>query len=462
MCVTWWVSGRNNTNTAWNANSTGCTDSNNFYNSQRCIPFTNLIRRNRGMMTLEGLIDSYHVCRSNKRRSTDSIMYEMHCERNLVRLFHVIQNRSLQPTAYVFIADKPRPREVFASDMDGRITQHYIDQRVRPLLDRRMTKRSFNNRVGYGPDVAVNRFIEDLWEVSEGFTREAWVVYGDLQGFFPNVSLDIVYRKMREVVEEDYNGDDKDDLLYLLLVSIYSFPARHCYRKSPLHKWEDYPCEKSVFSKPDGIGSTLGFLIWQNANNYLLNDFDHKQTDRYGFHYVRYVDDMRWVIRDKDAFLPMMHEIREDLKALHCTLHPKKFRCQRAGARHDFLGKHICRTRVHVSTRVKRNAFETVGKFNRMHARPALVRKFLCSVNSYTGILRGCNERGTVDRLSEEVSRRWLTYVVFDKKRRCFVAKPQYRHKEMLSSRYGLKLNKIIRKGNGNGGKNQRAGAQAA
>ena len=414
------------------------------------------------MMTLEGLIDSYHVCRSNKRRSTDSIMYEIHCERNLVRLSHAIQRRSFRPTAYVFIADKPRPREVFASDMDGRIVQHYIDIRLRPLLDARMTDRSFNNRLGYGPDVAVNRFIGDLWEVSEGFTREAWVVYADIQGFFPNVSLDIVYDKLREVIEKDYAEGDKDDLLYMLMVSIYSFPTKHCYRKSPLHKWESYPRDKSVFSKPEGIGSALGFLIWQNANNYLLNDFDRKHIDRYGFRYVRYVDDMRWVVRNKESFLPMMQEIREDLQKLHCTLHPKKFRCQRTGAKHDFIGKHICRARVHVAYRVRRNAFEAVRRLNRMHARPSLIGMFLSSVNSYMGILRGCNERRTVDRLSEEVSRQWLAYVVFDKKRRCFVARPQYRHKEILASRYGLKLNRITRKGNGNSGKNQRAGAQAA
>lgn len=457
----WWSSGRNNINNSWYANNNGNIDNNNFYNSQRCAPLVNFINRKR-FMTISDAIDTYLVCRSNKRRSSDSIMYEIHYERNLVRLCAAVNDRSLQPTAYVFITMRPRPREVFASDMDGRIAQHYIDQRLRPLLDARMTTRSFNNRVGYGPDVAVNRFIEDLWEVSEGFTREAWVVYGDLQGFFPNVSLDIAYRQIRGVIEEDYHGDDRDDLLYLVLIAIYSFPTKHCYRKSPRHFWEDYPREKSVFSKPDGIGSTLGFLIWQNANNYLLNDFDHRQTDDYGFHYVRYVDDMRWVVQDKEAFLPMMHGIREELEGLHCTLHPRKFRCQRADAKHEFIGRHICCGRVHCSRRVRRNAFEAVRRFNAMHPRPALVEKFLCTMNSYTGLFRNVDEYGTLRRLAEAVSERWYRYVELDGRRMCFVAKAEYRHKELLAMRYGLKINKISRKKRNDKRGNQRTGAQAA
>ena len=38
--VSWWVSGRHSTYTAWNAYGTGCTDGYGFYRSQRCIPFT--------------------------------------------------------------------------------------------------------------------------------------------------------------------------------------------------------------------------------------------------------------------------------------------------------------------------------------------------------------------------------------------------------------------------------------
>ena len=459
---TFWLSGRNNTNTSWVANNIGNIDNNNFYNSQRCCPLANFIDRNRAMMTITDIICTYLVCRSNKRRSDDSIMYEMHFERNLVRLLEVIQSRTLQPTAYVFITMRPRPREVFASDMDGRIAQHYIDQRLRPLLDARMTDRSYNNRLGYGPDVAVNRFIEDLWEVSNGFTREAWVISGDLQGFFPNVSLDIAYSKLREVVEKDYTGDDKDELLYLLFVAIYSFPAKHCYRKSPMHLWEDYPKEKSVFCRPDGIGSTLGFLIWQNANNYLLNDFDHKMTDKYGFHYVRYVDDMRWVVQNKEAFLPMMEEFRQDLADIHCTLHPRKFRCQRADAKHVFIGRHICCSRVHCNARVRRNAFYTVRKFNRMHPCQSLVEKFLCTMNSYTGLFKNIDEYKTLKKLADSESDRWLRYVEFDQKRLCFVASAKYRHKELLAMRYDLKLNKIQRKRNGNKRQNQRTGAAPA
>lgn len=413
-------------------------------------------------MSIEELIHAYMVCRSNKRRTDDSIMYEIRYERNLVRLLSDINSRTLQPTAYSFITLKPRPREVFAADMDTRIVHHYIDIRMRDLISRRLTDRTFNNRIGYGLHAAVNRFIEDLHEVSDGFTSEAWVISADLKAFFPNISQDIVYGKLREVVAEDYHGDNKDDLRYLLQVAIYSNPTRHSYRKSPLHAWEYLPHDKSLYSKPDGTGGALGCLIWQNASNYLLNDFDHMMVDTYGFHYVRYVDDMRWIVNNKDTFLPMMQEFRKHLEDIHCQLHPRKFSCQRATAKHSFVGIHIAMDRIHCNRRVRKNAMKAVCVINRMHPRVSAVGTVLASFNSYTGIFRSMNETGMIIRMNETLSDRWKRYVHLDDRRMCFMANDGFGYKRRLAIRYGISYNKINRKRHGNKKKNQRTGAAPA
>lgn len=123
------------------------------------------------MIDKRDLVDAYKTAPHNKRRSADSVDYELHAERNLSRLYDAICDRSLTPSAYTFVTMKPRPREVFACEMGMRIIHHYIDIRIRPLIEARLTDRTFNNRIGYGPDEAVNQLAEDIFEVSRGFTH---------------------------------------------------------------------------------------------------------------------------------------------------------------------------------------------------------------------------------------------------------------------------------------------------
>lgn len=455
---TWWLCLRNSAANAYYANNTGNVDNTNFYNSQRCAPLSNHVQKDTEM-TLEDAYEAYMACRSSKRRSHDSVMYEVHCERNLMRLVRAVNNRDLTPSFFCFIVRKPRPREVFASDYDTRIAHHHIDMRLRPLLERRMTDRSFNNRIGMGTDAAVNRFMEDICEVTEGFSREAWVIEADLKGYFPNASQDIVYSQLSEAVLEDYAGDDRDELLYLLMRCVFAYPAGRCVRLSPLHEWQDYPADKSVFRKPDGTGAMIGGLLWQNALNYMLDGFDHLMTDTYGFHYVRFVDDMRWVVRDKDAFLPMMHEFRERLGELRCTVHPRKFSCQRATACLGFLGRHLHCGRIHVSRRIVRNA---VAAVRRLRPCPGRVGTFLSTVNSYLGMMKTAGDGYAVERVLEAVPQGWYRYVRYDSGRMCFNALPGCTHAELLARRYKISINKLKRKRHDDNRENQRNRTAAA
>lgn len=135
-------------------------------------------------MDKEKFIEAYYTTRKNKRRSADSVEFELHWERNLVRLMNGLEDHTFTPSAYTFIATRPRPREVFACEMALRVVHHYIDMRIRPLLESEMTDRTFNNRVGYGAIEAVNCVISDIYDVSQGFTKDAWIIKMDLKGYF--------------------------------------------------------------------------------------------------------------------------------------------------------------------------------------------------------------------------------------------------------------------------------------
>ncbi len=391
---------------------------------------------------MEDLYAAYRTARRNKRRSADSVEYELRAEANLCRLLDDINRRTLRPTAYTFVTMKPRPREIFACEMGMRIVHHYLDIRLRPLIEARLTDRTFNNRIGFGQSAAVNRLAADIYEVTQGFTQDAYVVKADIQGYFPNASQDIVFGQLSRLIIDEYEGTDKDDLLYMLQVSVFSYPTHHCYRKSPVTKWENIPPGKSLFAKPDGTGAAIGHLIWQNAMNYYLDGVDHFVTNTLGLHYVRFVDDMVFVVENKAAFLPWMETFRRMLAEYGCTMHPRKFHCQHVSKGVEFIGSVIRGGRIYASNRAIRNAEKAVREFNRC-ARPQKLTEFLASVNSYLGIFKTRDGVARARSLAGRISRKWLGYCTFDEDTVTVTPLPGYGHHDRIRRKYKLKLNRI-------------------
>ncbi len=387
------------------------------------------------------ILEAYHRTRKNKRRSEDSVLFETHWERNLRRLRAGIESRNLQPSAYTFVRWDPRPREIFACNMGQRVAHHYIDIRLRPLIEAELSDRTYNNREGYGPDAATNALISDIYEVSRGFTRDAWILKWDIQGYFPNARQDIVYEQLSSLVEEKYHGEDKDILLYLILVSVFSYPTHHCYRKSPHWKWELIPPDKSLFTKPDGIGGAIGHLIWQNAMNYYLNDLDHWLRDELQIHFGRFVDDSWAVVQNKEAFLALMPEIRRRMAEKGCRLHPKKFYCQHYTKGVEFLGTHIKMDRVYLNNRIARRAARAIQNYNKC-VRVEKLDGFVASINSYLGFCKGRNAYGIARDLVDMIDPKWWEFCHLNMQRLCIEMNEGFTYRERICKKYHLKYKK--------------------
>ena len=397
------------------------------------------------MLELQKAIEAHKSCCRNKKRSEDSVAFEIHKESNLVKLCSDVNNGIFQSIPYTFMAKRPKPREVFAGEMPMRVCHHYIDQRLRPLIEKELTKVTYNNRIGYGQLACIDNVISDIYEVSCGFTRDAWVVSLDLQGYFPNAQQDLVFEQLNDLLQRKYEGEDKDTMLYLLQRSIFSYPTHHCYRKSPLWMWDDYPRNKSLFCKPDGVGGAIGYLIWQNAMNYYLNDYDHWLKDECGLHYTRFVDDQYFVTDNKECLLAMIPEMRKRLAEFGCTLHPRKMYCQHISKGVKILGFVVKMDRVYVGNRIVRNAFNRLHRLNHRVAQ-CHIDEFIASVNSYCGILKHCNGYAILRNFVDAVNPKWWQYVHFNPKRLVFEANDGYKHRERLIKKYHIKLSRKCKK----------------
>lgn len=389
------------------------------------------------MVKIEDLYTVYFMARKNKRRSEDAVVFEVDCERRLHNLLTAINERTYRALSnYTFISTRPKPREVFACELESRIIQWYIIWWILPILEEKLTDSTFNNRKGMGTDAAVAKLAADMKRVSCNYTKEAWVITWDLSGCFPNANCDIACKQLQQLVIDNYSGDDKEDLLWMIMISIHANPQNHCYRKSPREMWSLIDEAKSLFNKPDGIGGAIGFLIWQVAMNLYFNDIDHWAADEMGLHYTRFVDDSVLVVDNKNAALLLLPLFRDKYNAVGATMHPRKFYCQPASHGVHFLGAYIKGDRLYVHNRIIRNAEKRIRQLNRCRNKVKHLDTFISSVNSFFGNLKNKNEFKNIKRLHAAISPDWSQFCEMDWNYLCMVAKDGYKHNQLIKLKF--------------------------
>lgn len=334
------------------------------------------------MFKVEDIFEAYYDCLKNKRSTESAIKFEMNYIRNCISLYNDLSNRTYRPSASIaFIVLKPRRREIFAANFRDRVMHHLIDCKLRPLIEKDLIERTYNNRIGKGTSGCVIQLKKDL----EGSGENDWICKMDLKGFFMSISKKLTIEMVNKFIDEKYFNDDKEDLKWLIEVLISDNPEKHCVLRSPKEMWDDLDKNKSLFTIDDDLGLPIGNLISQLFANFYLNDFDHFVHETLGFEkYGRYVDDF-YIIGDKKKILKAIPLIREKLKDVGIALHPHKFYLQHASKGCEMVGAVVKKNRMYVHNRTVNNAFRKIERMTQ-HKRSA-TEKDLASVNSYLGFM---------------------------------------------------------------------------
>jgi retron-type reverse transcriptase len=116
------------------------------------------IQITRDYSLIEDIFQAYYDARQNKRNASTSLAFELEYEKNLVKLFHEIDERSYAPRSYsVFIIENPVKREVFASEFRDRIVHHLIFNYINPIFDPLFINDSYSCRIGKGTSYGIKR-----------------------------------------------------------------------------------------------------------------------------------------------------------------------------------------------------------------------------------------------------------------------------------------------------------------
>jgi hypothetical protein len=322
---------------------------------------------------------------------------------------------------YAFVVFSPKPREIFATEMRNRVVHHYLDWRLRPIYEKVFSDRTFNNRKGMGLHKAIATFRDDVREMTADYTKEAWVAHLDIKGYFPNADVEIALKQQLDLIETYYDGEDKEDIKYMMTVCMRADPARHCDVFVPRTNWSAIAPEKSLFNKPVGVGGAIGFLCWQNAMGNYINDVVKWLQGHDFLRIVAFVDDIYVVTSDKARFLALMPILRSKLAALKVRFNEGKFYMQHYSKGVMMLGTVLKFHRQYANNGTVKRGFRRLRYWAGVgRIRKADLNRMLCSLNTYCGIFKGHNNRRHIELFREEGLRRLGKYVKWNESKKCF------------------------------------------
>ncbi len=347
-----------------------------------------------GGISLEDVFTAYFDCRRRKRGTYNALAFEADYERKCVELWRQINDGSYRPLrSIVFIIFKPVQREVFAPAFESRVIDHLIARKIEPLLEAQFIDDSYSTHKGKGTLYGIRRIEEHIRLCSENYTKDCYVMKLDIWSFFMDVPKAELYRRMEAFLTERYEGNDLSVLLFLLKVTLYDCPEKHCVRRCPRSYWDGLPPRKSLFHSDGEHGMPIGRLTSQLGAAFMLDPLDHLVTEQWGVpHFGRYVDDMVLVHPQLEHLQEVKEKIAVWLAENGFTLHPKKIYLQHYSKGVLFVGGMVKPGRKYISNRTVGYFRNALARYNRLAQEPGYVEthgeEFVASVNSYLGQMK--------------------------------------------------------------------------
>lgn len=333
----------------------------------------------------KNLLKAYLSCRQHKRQTQSAQIFASNYELELHRLAKALQNRSYRPEKLTyFIIQKPKAREIFASEFADRIIHHLLIEQIEPIWEREIfITDSYACRAGKGHHFGARRMAQMVKEFD---------YYGqfDLYNFFSSIDKEVLLKEIRGVVERANKPRYwKEEINWLVELIILVDPAEGYLYKGRDSLKDLIPDQRSLFCESQTKGLPIGNLSSQFFANVYLHQLDHFVTEKLKMPgYGRYVDDFVILSNDKQQILTARNQIKTFLaEKLKMTLHPKKQQIQACHRGLSFVGYFIKPGGIMVRRNVVKNA-----KNKLWHLQKDLDSTKICqTLNSYAGHFRQAN-----------------------------------------------------------------------
>lgn len=361
--------------------------------------------REYGNQLLLELYIAYLEARKNGKRATkDEQNFESNEIQNLIILRDALLNKTYRPSRGIaHVIHKPVIREIFAAPFVDRIVHHWVYDKIYDWWDKRFIYDSYSCRVGKGTLFGIKRLDTMVRRASHNYSQPTWVVKMDIQGYFMGLNHQKLYDRVIWGLNRQYEGRthlrEYEILKFVIQEIVFDNPVFGVKRRGWPRAWKDLPQNKSLFFQKEGSGIVIGNLTSQLFSNIYLDMLDryikyslgHKYYGRYvdDFFLVLSADEMRNLSRDVEA-------IREFLRRMGLTLHPKKFYVQKIENGTSFIGGVVYPWHIDPSRRIKGNFRNTLRLFGEG-------KKDVSSVVAYMGHMVHLSHVQFEDKLFEEI-----------------------------------------------------------
>ncbi len=269
-------------------------------------------------------LDNLFACWLRARRNKGSFVRVQRFGQDPLRYLTMIQGR-LRGRTYVFgpyktfIVREKKFRDVVDAPMKDRVVHWMLYDYLLPIWQPRFIHDTYGNLPGRGTHAAILRLAH--------FARSGearWALQLDISKYFYSVRHD----RLKERVLR-YLGDHEIRILLAGLIDSYRIDNRY----------DGLFAADSVYHATADKGMPIGNLSSQLFANIYLSDFDHWIKQTLGCRrYIRYVDDLVILGRDRDELRETALAVADKLADDGLVIHPKKVRLAPVGAGIPFLG----------------------------------------------------------------------------------------------------------------------------
>ena len=348
---------------------------------------------------LEDLFRAYYDARKKKRKTINSIRFEINLEKEIFKLYEdLLTGRYEIGKSICFISFGSVRREIFAADFRDRIVHHLIYNYINPIFEKIFINDSYSCRIGKGTSYGTKRADHFIRSCSENYKKDCYILKLDIAGYFMSIDKSILFEKIERVMKNHQNKSqfDVEWVLQLIRKVIFNDPTKDCIVRGKREDWVGLPKDKSLFFSGYGRGLPIGNLTSQLFANVYLGDFDNFVMRKLGCkYYGRYVDDILIIHRNREHLKSVIEPIRKYLSQdLHLSLHKKKIYLQHFSKGVDFLGSIIKPHRIYLRNRVKGKFFQRIRywkfflkKHKNVISKSDLVHLISC-FNSYLGTMK--------------------------------------------------------------------------
>ncbi len=333
------------------------------------------------MVNFERIYMAYEDCMKRKGSSPSALQFSFALlAKELTRIVDDINGREyVHGNSSCFAITYPTAREIYAAQFRDRVVQHFFCQEVKPLLEKTFIDTTCSCRKKKGTDYALKKLREFVTKESDHGRRDCFYLKLDMNGYFMSIRREHVTRLMTELIEKEYHGDYKEELLYLAPIIYMNNPAKSRIMKTSWEIWSQIPERKRM--DPGGeTGLAIGNITAQDGSNLNLNEFDHYCAEELGFEgYVRYVDDAAFVSGSKQKLLNALPLIERKLAESGQKLNLKKTKIDTAYHGIKFLGK------MTYPYGYQRMAKESAGRTMKAAHKFKLNKNYLSRLNAQAG-----------------------------------------------------------------------------